>query len=139
MVSSPKGRGAPAPQQRITASYSASSRFATAPSEASTPQTKVTPSSVIRSMRRRTTDLGSFILGMPYISRPPGCSARSMTVTMWPRRFSWSAAARPAGPEPTTQTFFPDHWGGRRGRSFPAPKAASMMLNSLSRTVMGSP
>ncbi|CAN4017229.1 hypothetical protein AJOOGB_AJOOGB_02760, partial [Dysosmobacter welbionis] len=30
---------------------------------ASTPQTKVTPSSVIRSMRRRTTDLGSFILG----------------------------------------------------------------------------
>ncbi len=40
------------------------------------------PSTAIRSSRRWTTDFSSFMLGMPYISRPPGRSARSNTVTL---------------------------------------------------------
>ena len=39
----------------------------------------------------------SFMLGIPYISRPPTRSFRSNTVTLCPRLFNWSAAARPAG------------------------------------------
>ena len=46
-------------------------------------------------------------------------SARSNTVTWWPARFSWSAAARPAGPEPTTATRLPVR-DGRRPRLNPA-------------------
>ena len=34
-------------------------------------------------------------------------SARSNTVTAWPARVSCCAAARPAGPDPTTATFLP--------------------------------
>ena len=34
-------------------------------------------------------------------------SSRSKTVTEWPALFSCWAAARPAGPEPTTATFLP--------------------------------
>ncbi len=34
-------------------------------------------------------------------------SSFSNTVTSYPMRFSWLAAAMPAGPEPTTATFFP--------------------------------
>ena len=55
-------------------------------------------------------------------------------MTEWPRWFSWSAAARPAGPEPTTQTFFPDHWGGRR--RFTAP-AADIPADSTVLPVLG--
>ena len=43
-------------------------------------------------------------------------SARSNTVTQWPARFSWSAAARPAGPEPTTATRLPVRTSGGRAR-----------------------
>ena len=42
-------------------------------------------------------------------------SARSNTVTVWPARFSWAAAASPAGPEPTTATFLPVRMLGRLG------------------------
>mmetsp|Transcript_84330 Transcript_84330/g.217161 ORF Transcript_84330/g.217161 Transcript_84330/m.217161 type:complete len:280 (+) Transcript_84330:1007-1846(+) len=59
------------------------------------------PSSWSSFSRRRTFPvLSSFIEGMPYMSRPPPRSARSMTLTKWPARFSCWAAARPAGPEP---------------------------------------
>src|SRR6516165_1474885 len=68
---------------------------------------KVTPSAAMRSTRRWTTRLSSFIFGMPYMSSPPMRSARSKTVTVWPTLFSWAAAQSPAGPEPTTATFFP--------------------------------
>ena len=34
-------------------------------------------------------------------------SSRSNTVTVWPARFNKSAAAKPAGPDPTIATFFP--------------------------------
>ena len=34
-------------------------------------------------------------------------SSRSYTATVWPARVSCCAAARPAGPEPTTATVWP--------------------------------
>ncbi|GAA3238323.1 hypothetical protein GCM10020256_58550 [Streptomyces thermocoprophilus] len=43
-------------------------------------------------------------------------SARSYTATVWPARVSCWAAARPAGPEPTTATVLPERRsGGLRG------------------------
>ena len=54
-----------------------------------------------------TVSLGSFMQGMPYMSRPPGLSAFSKTVTSWPFCVSCQAQARPAGPEPTTATRLP--------------------------------
>ena len=39
----------------------------------------------------------------------------SKTVTRWPALFNWSAAARPAGPEPTTATRLPVRVARRRG------------------------
>jgi class 3 adenylate cyclase len=45
-------------------------------------QTNFTPSSSSNLIRRRTTSfLASFMFGMPYMSSPPGRSARSSTVT----------------------------------------------------------
>ena len=84
-------------------------------------------------------DFSSFMLGMPYISRPPGRSARSNTVTVWPRLLSWSAQERPEGPEPTTATRFPVRRLGGRGAMRPWLQASSMMPSSFSFTVTGSP
>ena len=81
----------------------------------------------------------SFMLGMPYINSPPTRSSRSKTVTLWPRRLSWSAADSPAGPEPTTATRLPLRTLGGRGWTKPRSNAASMMPSSFSRTVTGSP
>jgi len=47
------------------------------------------------------------MLGMPYMSKPPGRSARSNTVTKMTGLLSCAAALIPAGPEPITATFFP--------------------------------
>ena len=49
------------------------------------------------------------------MSSPPGRSARSKTVTVWPALFSCAAAQSPAGPEPTTATFLPVRCFGRFG------------------------
>ena len=49
----------------------------------------------------------SFILGIPYLNNPPILSALSYTVTLCPLELSWSATARPDGPEPTTAILFP--------------------------------
>ena len=70
----------------------------------SVPVMKRMPESAMRFTRRCTIPLSSFMLGMPYMSRPPMRSARSKTVTAWPARFSWAAQARPAGPLPMTAT-----------------------------------
>ena len=51
--------------------------------------------------------LPSLKFGIPYLSKPPAISSRSNTVTSYPRRFNWFAAASPAGPEPITATFLP--------------------------------
>lgn len=45
---------------------------------------KEIPSAVINLILRATTSLLSFILGIPYCSKPPGRSLRSNTVTVYP-------------------------------------------------------
>ena len=100
-----------------------------------TPTRNRTPSRAMRSMRRKITDLSSFMLGMPYMRRPPRRSSRSKTVTVCPRRLSRSAAARPAGPEPTTATVLSDLAAGIRGSMSPWEKAFSMMVSSFSLMV----
>src|SRR4051812_38519113 len=70
-------------------------------------------------------------------------SARSKTVTAWPARVSCCAAARPAGPEPTTATFCPVLDDGMTGAiaspaSVAAAKPCSTMLTSTCLIVTGS-
>ena len=66
-------------------------------------------------------------------------SARSNTVTVWPARFSWSAAASPAGPEPTTATRLPVRCGRRlRATIQPSSNARSMIATSIALIVTGS-
>ena len=106
---------------------------------ASTPVTNRTPESAISRTRRSTIDLSSFMFGMPYIRRPPIRSARSMTVTVCPARFSWAAAARPAGPEPITATRLPVLTAGGSGEIHPSAKARSTIVHSIVLIVTGSP
>ncbi len=62
----------------------------------------------------------------------------SNTVTKCPARFSWSAAARPAGPEPMTATVLPVRTSGGFAVTQPSPKAFSMMDTSIDLIVTGS-
>ena len=64
-------------------------------------------------------------------------SARSKTVTRWPARLSWAAAARPAGPEPTTATFLPLRTSGGDGTTQPSSKPLSMIATSMALMVTG--
>ena len=64
-------------------------------------------------------------------------SARSKTVTLWPARLSWAAAARPAGPEPTTATFLPLRCAGGSGTTQPSSKPLSMIAASMALIVTG--
>mmetsp|Transcript_24101 Transcript_24101/g.48184 ORF Transcript_24101/g.48184 Transcript_24101/m.48184 type:complete len:200 (-) Transcript_24101:325-924(-) len=117
------------PIARTTASKSV--RDSRAFSPISAPHSKVIPSASIRRMRRATVSLSSFMLGMPYVSKPPGFSDRSKTVTRWPDLLSWSADARPAGPEPMTATFLPVRTCGGCARTHPSAHARSMMVCSM--------
>ena len=65
-------------------------------------------------------------------------SARSNTTTSWPARVSCWAAARPAGPDPTTATRLPVRTDGRSGRTQPSEKARSMISTSTCLMVTGS-
>lgn len=65
-------------------------------------------------------------------------SARSNTVTVWPARVSCCAAARPAGPEPTTATFLPVSRSGGSRTTQPSSKALSMISTSTCLMVTGS-
>ena len=65
-------------------------------------------------------------------------SERSKTVTRCPARFSCSAAASPAGPEPTTATFLPVRADGGAGTTQPSSKARSMIVTSTALMVTGS-
>ena len=55
----------------------------------------------------------------------------SNTVTAWPARASCCAAARPAGPEPTTAIFLPVFSLGGCGLTQPSNQARSMMACSM--------
>lgn len=92
---------------------------------------KVTPSSVIKSIRRCTICLDSFMVGMPYWRRPPIRSCRSKTVTKWPALLSWSAQARPAGPEPMIATLRPERIFGLCAFIQPFSYACSMIDTSI--------
>src|SRR3984957_6962378 len=65
-------------------------------------------------------------------------SARSKTVTWWPARVSCCAAARPAGPEPTTATVFPVCCSDGSGTTQPSSKALSMISTSICLIVTAS-
>ena len=97
--------------------------------------TNFTPDWHNNSTRRSTRHLSSFIMGIPYISKPPMRSARSYTVTSWPARFSWSAAASPAGPDPTTATVKPVRCCGWTGVTQPSSKPRSTIACSISLMV----
>ena len=96
------------------------------------------PSSAIKSTRRLTTDLSSFMFGMPYMSRPPARSWRSTTHTRAPRRAKSHAATRPAGPEPTTATLGAPLPAGSKRRGPPWAHCQSEMARSLSWMVSAS-
>ena len=65
-------------------------------------------------------------------------SSRSYRVTAWPARASCCAAARPAGPEPTTATRLPVMCAAGSGRIQPSLKACSMIVSSTCLIVTGS-
>jgi hypothetical protein len=112
-----RSRGCVAPVQMTVASkYSFRKIWGSTLSPTLALQMNLMPSCSMSLMRRRTTScLSSFMFGMPYMSRPPGRSARSKTVTVWPARLSCAAAERPAGPEPMTATFLPVRTFGASG------------------------
>jgi len=101
-------------------------------------QMNLMPSFSISRMRRRTTScLSSFMFGMPYMRSPPGRSARSKTVTVWPALLSWAAAESPAGPEPITATFLPVRARGASGSTQPSSQPLSMIETSMFLMVTG--
>ena len=65
-------------------------------------------------------------------------SARSRTTTRCPARVSCWAAARPAGPDPTTATDLPVRTDGGTGTTQPSSQARSMMDTSTCLMVTGS-
>ena len=97
---------------------------------------KIIPSSSIICNLRSMIFFPSLKLGIPYLNKPPGISSRSNTVTSYPRRLSWFAAASPAGPEPMTATFLP-FLSYLLGIIYPSRNAASIIAASSSRIVTG--
>src|SRR5215218_8754999 len=59
----------------------------------------------------------------------------SNTVTLWPARFNCAAAARPAGPDPITATFFQVRDAGGRGTIQPSSNARSTIDSSIDEIV----
>ncbi len=76
--------------------------------------------------------------GMPYRIRPPISSARSYTTTVCPARVSCWAAARPAGPEPTTATVLSVCHDACSGTTRRSSHALSMIATSTFLIVTGS-
>mmetsp|Transcript_24639 Transcript_24639/g.63137 ORF Transcript_24639/g.63137 Transcript_24639/m.63137 type:complete len:246 (-) Transcript_24639:1782-2519(-) len=127
-----RSRGLVAPAASTTASAPPMSSLASTLPPTAALSTKRTPSAAISSTRRCTTStLSVFMLGTPYIMSPPARSARSYTVTSWPALLSWSAAARPAGPLPTTATRLPVRCMGGAGAIQPSSHALSLMACSM--------
>ena len=94
--------GLEAPQASTTASYSSISFLALIFSPAFAFVINSMPSFFITSSFLSIICFSNFILGIPYLNKPPILSALSYTVTLCPLELSWSATASPAGPEPIT-------------------------------------
>ena len=133
-----RSRHAVAPPASTSASKSACRSATGMSTPTSTPVRNFVPSALIWSSRRSMWRFSILNSGMPYRSRPPSRSARSNTVTSWPARVSCCAAARPAGPEPTTATLRPVREAGSSGRTQPISKALSMIATSTCLIVTGS-
>ena len=133
-----RSRQAVAPVAMTTASWPAASSAAPRSPPTVTPVRKAVPSARSWPMRRSRWRFSILNSGMPYRSRPPTRSARSSTSTVWPARVSCWAAARPAGPEPTTATEWPSRRAGGSGRTRPASQAWSAMACSTSLMATGS-
>ena len=129
--------GQVAPIQSRRASLSSLISWAVISTPMLTPVLKMIPSPAIRSSRLWTTFLESFMVGMPYMRSPPALLFLSYTVTMWPALFSWSAAARPAGPDPTIATRLPVLCLGGKALIQPLSKPLSMMEHSMFLMVTG--
>mmetsp|Transcript_25909 Transcript_25909/g.86846 ORF Transcript_25909/g.86846 Transcript_25909/m.86846 type:complete len:270 (-) Transcript_25909:385-1194(-) len=125
------------PTARSTASWPFRRSAADRSTPTSTLHLKAMPSASRRSSLRWTFSLASFMLGMPYMSKPPGFSSRSYTVTVCPRRLSMSAAASPAGPDPMTATVLPVRTAGGCASTQPSRNAFSMMAYSAFLMVTG--
>src|SRR6476661_245471 len=133
-----RSRASVAPPARTTASNCSRSASAVMSTPTLTPVLKTVPSEFIWSRRRSMCRFSILNSGMPYRRSPPMRSARSNTVTMCPARVSCCAAARPAGPEPTTATFLPVERVGCTGLTQPSSKARSMSSTSTCLMVTGS-
>ena len=79
------------------------------------------------------------MLGIPYLNNPPTLSLLSNTVTLCPLVLSWSATARPAGPDPITAIFFPVLTAGGLAAAQPFAYAFSIIASSFSLVHTGSP
>ena len=126
-----KSRGDVAPRHKTRASFSSYKSRAEMSLPTLTFVWKRMPSSSSSRMRRCTTCLDNFMVGIPYCKRPPMASFRSKTVTQWPALLSCWAQANPEGPEPTTATFIPVRMAGGWGLIQPFSNAWSMMAHSM--------
>lgn len=117
-----RSRAVVAPAATTTASYRLRRSPAVRSRPISTPVRKRVPSARICSTRRLMCRFSILNSGMPYRSSPPTRSARSYTATVWPARVSCWAAARPAGPEPTTATVLPERRSGGGGDAAGLPR-----------------
>mmetsp|Transcript_30091 Transcript_30091/g.73236 ORF Transcript_30091/g.73236 Transcript_30091/m.73236 type:complete len:230 (-) Transcript_30091:2549-3238(-) len=122
------------------ASFESTGAFAASTSlTTEVPDTNSIPDSSMSLIRLSTISvLSSFMFGIPYMRSPPTRSARSKTVTVWPALLSWSAAASPAGPEPTIAIRFPVRETGLVGCTQPFSHAVSMIVFSMFLMVTGS-
>lgn len=68
---------------------------------------------------------------------PTNHITKASTHTLCPIWFRQSAAASPAGPDPTTATFIPVRCDGMRGTTHPSSNALSMMEYSILLIVTG--
>ena len=133
-----RSRGCVAPVQMTVALNSLRKIWGSTFSPTLALQMNLTPSCSMSRIRRSTTSfLSSFMFGMPYMSSPPGRSARSKTVTVCPARLSCAAAERPAGPEPMTATFLPVRTRGASGNTQPSAHPWSMIAHSMFLIVTG--
>jgi hypothetical protein len=77
------------------------------------------------------------MFGMPYMSRPPGRSARSKTVTVWPARLSCAAAAEAGGAGADDGDLLAGALLRRLGQTQPSSQPRSMIAASMFLIVTG--